>query len=416
MKKIGIALLALMMIASAVWAEDVTVRWAYWGGEARVKKSQSALDLFTASTGIKVNPEVSGGSGDHFPKVDTQIAGGAGPDIIQMGGNIGDYVRKGVLLPLDAYAGKVLDTKSIDPAAIQQGTIDGKLYGISTGGTMPSLVVNKGLLQRVGAPLPKVSMTFDEFKAYMISVKKKLPKGVYPMMDLGALSSNSTFFGYWTGFNGTKLYDSSKNATELKAADIQKYLELFADYRKNGLIPPADIAAGYAETNADTSMVISGKAVISFLWTNQLSGYQAATKDELMLIELPGAAANKSLWNNVSQYYTVNKDSKNPEAAVKLINFLVNSPEAAKVLGLDRGASASATARTAALSGDDQKILDYMKEAGPHTSAPQKNIPNDTEFSSTFYLMYQMTAFGNYSTAKGGQQIYDTVVRLINKK
>jgi multiple sugar transport system substrate-binding protein len=163
-------------------------------------------------------------------------------------------------------------------------------------------------------------------------------------------------------------------------------------------------------------MVIAGKAVIGFLWTTQLSGYQAATKDELALMELPGAAATKALWQNVSQYYTINKDSKNPEAAAKFINFLVNSPEAAKILGLDRGASASATARTAALSGVDQKILDYMKEAGPHTSAPDKNLPNDTEFNSTFYLLYQHVAFGNYTPAKGAQQIYDLIVRLIGKK
>jgi hypothetical protein len=30
--------------------------------------------------------------------------------------------------------------------------------------------------------------------------------------------------------------------------------------------------------------------------------------------------------------------------------------------------------------------------------------------------MYQMTAFGNYTPAKGGQQIFDLVNRMINKK
>jgi spermidine/putrescine-binding protein len=37
----------------------------------------------------------------------------------------------------------------------------------------------------------------------------------------------------------------------------------------------------------------------------------------------------------------VNKDSKNIEAAVRFINFLVNSPKTVKVLGNDRGVSFS---------------------------------------------------------------------------
>jgi multiple sugar transport system substrate-binding protein len=86
MKKIAILLFALLMSATMVFAQGspVTVRWAYWGSEARIKRSQAAIDLFkAANAAIVVNPEVSGGTGDHFNKVDTQIAGGSGPDILQ---------------------------------------------------------------------------------------------------------------------------------------------------------------------------------------------------------------------------------------------------------------------------------------------------------------------------------------------
>ncbi len=417
MRKSVCVAFVLFMCAAAVFGQTVTLRWAYWGSESRIKRSQQAIDLFMAANpGIAVNPEVSGGTGDHFNKVDTQIAGGSGPDIIQMGGNINDYVKRGVLLPLDKYVGTILNTSVIDPSAIESGTIDGHLYGVSTGVTMPALVYNKSLLQRVGAPFPKVSMTYAEFRAYLVSLKSKLPAGVYPMQDIGALSSNSTPFGYWTRYNGTPLYNAATNSTAVTAAAAQKYLELFKDYRDNGLVPPPDVAAGYAETNADTSMLIAGKAAIGFIWTNQLAGYQAATKDELELIEFPGAAATKALWQAPSQFYTVNKNSKNPELAVKFINFLVNSPEAAKVLGNDRGASASATARAAGSSDvNDRKVLEYLKIAGPHTSKETDHVPNDTEFNSTLFLIYQKVAFGQISPAAGGQQIYDLIVRLIKK-
>lgn len=349
-------------------------------------------------------------------KVDTQLAGGAGPDIIQMGGNIGDYVKRGVLLPLESYSGSILNTSVIDPSAIQSGTLNGHLYGVSTGVTMPALVHNKTLIEKAGAPLPKTSMTYDEFQAYLTTLKSKLPQGVYPMMDIGALSTNSTPFGYWTRYNGTPLYDAEKNVTYVEPSDAQKYLQLFKNLRDNGLIPPADVAAGFAENNADTSALIAGKVAIDFMWTNQLAGYQAATEDDLELMEFPGAAATKALWQSPSQFYTLNKDSKHPEDAVKFINFLVNSPDAAKVLGNDRGASASSTARAAGSSNPaDQKVLQYLNVSGPHSSKETPHVPNDTELNSTLYLIYQQVAFGKISPAQGGQQIHDLLVRLINK-
>ncbi len=338
MKKTVLVLLFVALSASLVFGAgtkeqaaesgETTVRWAYWGSGERVTISQEAIDLYESrNPGVMVNPEVSGGAGDHFVKVDTQLAGGNGPDIIQMGGNIYDYAD--VLLPLDQYTGTLLDTGVIDPSAVASGTIGGKLLGVSTGVTMPALVYNKSMIERAGVPLPKRSLTYDEFRDYLVLLKSKLPRGVYPMQDIGVMSTNSTPFGYWTRYNGTPLYTASTASTDVTAADAQKYLELFADYRKNGLVPPPDVAAGYAESNADSSALIAGKVAIGYLYTNQLGGYQAATTDELELMEFPGAAATKALWQAPSQFYTVNKDSKNPEETVKFINFLVNDPDAA---------------------------------------------------------------------------------------
>jgi hypothetical protein len=99
-----------------------------------------------------------------------------------------------------------------------------------------------------------------------------------------------------------------------------------------------------------------------------------------------------------------------------MIIFLVNSPDASKVLGNDRGASASATARAAGLANvNDQKVVTYLSVAGPHSSKETPHLPNDTELNSTLYLIYQQAAFIKISPVEGGKQIYDMIVRLINK-
>ena len=425
MKKFFVIMLVMLVGATTLFATGATeraaeaggtvIRWAYWGSGERVTISQEAIDLYESrNPGVQINPEVSGGAGDHFVKVDTQLAGGNGPDIIQMGGNIYDYAD--VLLPLDAYAGTILDVDVIDPSAVASGTINGELKGVSTGVTMPSLVINKTLIEKSGAPLPPKSMTYPEFREYLMMLKEKLPRGVYPMQDIGVTSNNSTAFGYWTRYNGTPLYDAQTNSTSVTAADAQKYLELFQDYRDNGLVPPADIAAGYSENNADSAAIIAGRVAIGYLYTNQLGGYQAATTDELDLIEFPGAAETKALWQAPSQFYTVNKDSKNPEETVKFINFLVNDPDAARILGNNRGASASSSARAAGANSEaDQKVLDYMNVSGPHSSEETDHVPNDTEFNSTLFLIYQRVAFGQNTPKQGGEEIAALLQRMIEK-
>jgi multiple sugar transport system substrate-binding protein len=438
MKKVVLVMLVLMMSAAMVFASgggqssssgsgtstgsssgNITLRWAFWGSEARVKASQEAINIFQAANpGIVVNIEVSGGTGDHFNKVDTQLAGGNGPDIIQMGGNYPDYIAKGVPLNLDPYKGNLLNVSTIDTGAITTGTVNGHLYAVSTGATIPALIYNKTLLEKAGAALPKVTQTWDEFRVYLASIKSRLPAGVYPLEDFGSTSSGSTGFGYWLRWNGTPIYDEVSGTTKVTVADAKKFLDQFKDYRDNGFVPPADISAGYAETNVDSSSLIAGKVAIGFIVSNQFANYQSATTDVLELIELPGAADNKALWPQLSQVYTINGASKNLDAAVKFINFLVNSPEAGKIIGNDRGISSSSTFRQGAAAGAtdaDRKVFAYHDVAGPHTSPETPHLPNDTELNSTLNLIYQRVAFNQATTAQGAQEIYDLLVRLARK-
>ncbi|GMO56986.1 MAG: ABC transporter substrate-binding protein [Treponemataceae bacterium] len=396
-----------------------TLRWAFWGSENRIKASQAAIDAFQAENpGIVINLEVSGGTGDHFNKVDTQLAGGSAPDIIQMGGNFTDYIAKGVTLNLDEYIGTLLDTSSIDEGALEAGSVDGHLYAVSTGATIPVLVYNKTKLESYGAPLPKVTMTWSEFRDYLVAVKAKLPAGVYPLQDFGSTPSSSTGFGYFTRDAGTPIYDLASNSTKVTEQSAKAFLDLFADYRAAGLIPPADITAGYSEANVDSSSLIAGKAMISFMVSNQFSAYQGATTDDLGLIEAPNAAVNNALWPQLSQVYTVNANSNNKEAAVKFVNFLANSPAAGAIIGNDRGISSSTTFRDGAAnvaSDADKKVFAYHDVAGAHTSPETPHLPNDTELNSTLNLIYQNVAFGKLSTEQGAKDIVALLNRLINK-
>ncbi|MDR0569223.1 MAG: extracellular solute-binding protein [Spirochaetaceae bacterium] len=394
------------------------IRFAYWGGDNRHKITAEAIALFEkANPDIKVNTEISGGAGDHFMKVDTQLAGGGAPDLIQMGGNIPDYaVNKAVLLELDKYKGSLLNTDVIDPTVLAegQGAWNGKLYGICLGTNMLVLAYNKGLLERSGAALPGNAMTWAEMRSWAAEVAPKLPAGVFPMVDNSLNQSN--YFSYFLSQQGTVLWDGK--ATQATLDSIQKWIDMWEDYRAAKLIPDAESVASYAETGPDnTSMFVAGKAVLALIWSNQFSAYQQAMQDDLDLIQLPDLNKN-AIWVQPSQYLTVYKNSQNPDAAVKFIDFFVNNPEAAKVLGNDRGFTSSEIAREAIkqiATPVEQKVYAYYDVAVPHASPFTGNFPNDQEFNNTYKLILQRVAFKQVPSQQGAQQILDMTQRLLKK-
>ena len=427
--------MALVIVSATVFASGSrsqntassgvsVVRWSYWGAESRLRAVQQSIDVFTERTGIVVAGEPAPGTNEHFDKFRTQFAGGMAVDIVQAGGDFSNFGLndqiisaagiEDLLLPLDSYVKSgVLDISKVDPAAVQAGTRGGVLYALPVATNMPALVYNKSLIERVGAPLPKVGMTWAEFDAWLRQVQAKLPQGVYVMTDNGATVTGSVFFGYWCGDNGTPMWDGTK--THLTAAEVQKYFDMWAGWRRDGLIPPAAMAADYAETNEATSSLIAGRTAVTQTWSNQITGYQNATPDTLELIMLPNASVKNGLWGQMSQMMAINKNSRNPQAAVQFLSYYINDPVVWGFLGTSYGIPVTPAGRAAILANADanvRKQVDYLDVAGKHASPRNPNMPSDTEWNAGLHLIYQNVAYGRITSAAGAQQVIDLINRL----
>jgi multiple sugar transport system substrate-binding protein len=430
MKRIICTVIALVAMGAAAFAGGTTeapakvaattaIRWSFWGSEARIKNTQLAIDKFTEATSIIVAAEPAPGTGEHFAKFKTQFAGGNAADIIQLGGdfsNLGVGMDVGsVLMPLDAFVKSgALDISKIDASAIAAGTVDGKLYALPLAANMPGILYNKSLLERVGAPLPKVSMTWDEFNAWLAAVGAKLPTGVYAFADNSSNTDQSYFFGYWTRQNGTRMWDGTKSY--VKAADAQKYFDMWAGWRAAKLIADPETAGAYAETNESTSSLIAGKVAACVIWSNQLLNYSKATKDSLDLIEMPNAVASKMMWGQMSQMMAINKNSKNGEAAAKFISYRVNDAGVWKIMGADPGNPVNSEARSVVATDDiAKKVAAYINVAGQHASARDPNMPNDSQWNNRLFVIAQSVAFGKITTAQAGQQVVDLIAELTKK-
>jgi multiple sugar transport system substrate-binding protein len=396
----------------------VTLRFAYWGNDDRVTRTSKVIDLFQAAyPQIKVKGEPSGGTSDHFQIIDTQLAANNAPDLIQFGGNYPDYIK--YLQPLNDYLGKQLlinTPEGFDQTALIPATRDGKLWCVSLGTNTLVLAYNKTMIEAAGVALPKDNMTWDELMAYGKELKAKLPKGVAPFVDNSTNQAN--YLSYFYRQQGTPLWTSDGGGKSYATVDsARKWLQMWADMRSQRLIVDADTTATYAETGADSSALVAGKAAIGLLWSNQIAAYQAAMKDKLGATTLP-KGGQKSYAIQMSQYQGIYKNSKNLEAAALFINFFVTSPEAGAVLGTNRGVPSSPVVRTA-ISGQatetDAAVYRIYNAVADRTIPQDPNLPNDQEFVNELRLIGQAVSLNKSTVDKGAADLQALIERLAKK-
>ncbi len=394
------------------------LRFGWWGNDERATMTNNVIAKFMeAYPEITVSGEPNGGTPDHFAIIDTQLQSNNAPDLIQFGGNYPDY--KQYLQPLNDFLGKqlMIDTpETFDQTALIPATLDDNLYCVSLGTNTLVLAYNKTMIEGAGAALPKDNMTWDEMIAYGKELKAKLPEGVFPFVDNSTNQANYLSFFYtqqgtdlWTNDEGGKSYATLDSA--------KKWFQLWADMRAEGLIPDADTTSTYAESGADSSALVAGKAAIGLIWSNQIAAYQAAMTDSLGATPLP-KGGEKSYTIQMSQYIGINKDSKNLEAAALFVNFFVTSPEAGAILGTNRGIPCSPAVRKAISANAtpvDAAVYHIYDVVADRTIPQGPNLPNDQEFVNELALLGQEVAYGRKTVDQGAADLQALIEQMISK-
>ena len=395
------------------------IRMGWWGNDDRAARTLQVIELFQqAYPEIKVIGEPNGGTADHFAIIDTQLAANNAPDIIQFGGNWPDY--KQYLEPLNAYLGNqlMIDTPEMfDQTALIPATdTDGNLFAVSLGTNTLVLAYNKTMIETAGAALPADNMTWDEMIAYGKELKAKLPEGVFPFVDNSTNQAN--YLSYFYTQQGTALWTSDNGGTSYATVEsAQAWLQMWADMRAEGLIPDADTTAAYAETGADSSALVAGKAAIGLIWSNQLAGYQAAMTDTLGATTLP-VGGEDSYIIQMSQYLGINKDSQYKEAAAIFVNFVVTSPISGAILQTNRGIPCSPAVRdsiSVGASKTDREVYRIYNAVADRTIPQGPNLPNDQEFVNELTLLGQAVAYGQKTVEEGAADLQALIERLAVK-
>ncbi|MBM2620986.1 extracellular solute-binding protein [Actinoplanes sp. LDG1-06] len=307
---------------------ELSIFW--WGAEKRAELTDQALALYTQKHPDVTFKKTWQGNQGYFDKLATLTAGGNAPDIFQIDDNyISEYAGRGVTLDLTPYTqnGK-LDVSKFPESLRKYGEVDGKLAGVAMGENTQGLVYNKTLLEKFKLPEPKTGMSWEEFIDWAANVTKvsKLP---------GTQDASAVYQALWVYLrqNGKDLYSGKQLGFD--EADMTKWFTLWKDARAKGATPTPDVIHEGNASDVSKQLIVTGKAGTSWVWTNQMPELKKNTEDELGLMAYPGDS--KVQWARASLYFSAFRGSKNKDVAVDVINFLANDPDAAKILGTDRG-------------------------------------------------------------------------------
>ena len=245
---------------------------------------------------------------------------------------LSSYVTNGQLLPLDDYFNNSSDKmkNTFLDGQMKSTRVDGKLYSLSNfkdfAGSV-KFIMDEKIVGELGIDVDSIK-TLEDITSILEQVKKAHPDiySVVPQHDAQMLSSKWSWddlgVGFANAFTSTADYgQSTKVECTYELDDFTNFTDTMHDWYEKGYI----MADALSNTEAGDALIQGGKAFGSFANSSVAklkAGLVGAT-----IIE-PWSAS--SAYTGVS--YGINANSKNPDAAWKLMEAIYTDSEVATVL------------------------------------------------------------------------------------
>ncbi|MET4058980.1 multiple sugar transport system substrate-binding protein [Arthrobacter sp. UYP6] len=397
---------------------QVELRFSWWGNSDRAELTQRAIDTFEdAHPNITVKPEFADFNG-YFDRLATTVAGGDAPDVITLGGAYPrEYGDRGALMDLTEVSGE-LDLGKLPESALANGNFSGIQYGVPTGNNTYALLINPRVFEEAGVPLPdEDTWSWEDYAETAEAISAKSPDGVFGTADPTSMEALDVYA--WQ--NGESVY-SEDGGMNIEAETLADWWDMTAELRASGAAPDAALSAeldGLA--GPEQSLMGRGLSGMEFAWSNQYAAYQSASGDPLQLIRPPGEShAQPGVWLQASQIYSIYSQTEHPKEAAALIDFLINDPEAAKIIGTDRGIPSNPDVLEAIqpeLTEAQQVESQFVGRMGEYANRPL--IIGPVGSTNTLQILERVNSgvlFEQITPEEAGKQFIDEVSAAIGAK
>ena len=358
----------------------------WWGSQTRHELTTQMLEKFQEENpDIEVVMDYSDWDG-YWTKLPAQVAGGQTPDVFQMDyAKLAQYVENGVMAPLDDYvADGSLDLSNVAQSVIDSGSIDGKLYAVSTGTNAPVMLYRKDILDDLGIEMP-MNPTMSEYT----DISKKVYEAT-GLRDTFVTSCSADNLRFRLRNYGMNLYNDDASALGF---DDPKYIvdmwQLALDSQNEGwgLMIGEETA-----TTAFDSMVTDSWS--RYQNSNELQAYRDATGKDISMVMIPNTddATASATYLKPAMFWCVAADSDVKDAAVRFINYFTNDTSCYDIVGIERAVPISSEMREYVAPTLDEvgkqvvEFVDYVSQ--PNMASPLMN-PDPAKHSEISDLLSQ---------------------------
>ncbi|MFE5813923.1 ABC transporter substrate-binding protein [Streptomyces sp. NPDC056479] len=385
----------------SVGGGKVVLRYTWWGNPDRAERTEQALALFEKEhPDIQVQTSFSAYDA-YKQKLAVQASGGDAPDVMQLDyRQIDQYASGGVLLDLGRQK-SVLRTGEIDAGLLATGRLDGTQYAIPQGRGTETVAYDVEAWKASGVPLPAKSWTWSEWADAMRALAKRTGKP--GATDPG---QSEDCFEVWLRGQGKSLY-TEDGGLGFTAADLTRWWTFTDRLRREGVVSPAEQTT-QLDGSVENTPLGRGEAVADSNWDAPASGYLALIPGGVALAPMPtGEDGTPGQYFKPSMFLGVGADTGHPEEAARLVDFLINDPQAAKVLGATRGIPVNDTVRRETdpqLKDFDRTIAVYQTSLeGTLEDPPQAPPSGDNALQTTFQRDYDQVSYERMSPREAAE-------------
>lgn len=385
--------------------EDVVLRWAWWGSDARHAISQEVIDMYEAENPhVTIEPEFSDFTG-YFDKLATLIAAGDTPDIMMNEDRrLLEFAERGLLTDLTTLEG--LDLGDIPDSTLANGNIDGAQYGLSSGQNAFLVFVDPQAFADAGIDIPDdTEWTWEDFLEIGAQITEASGGSVW-----GATSPcfYDDAFIIYARQQGEGLYND-KGELGFSEKTLTDWLGMCKAMVDTRVTPDAAQSIEIVDLNLEQGPMATNQAAMGFFFTNNLGTMRTVSGRDIMMLRAPGEFTSErgGMYLKASQYYTIAADSEHPEEAAKFLNYLENSPEAGAILLSDRGSPINPVVVDEIIGDFDpagQEALEYLEMlSGEIEDAPAPFPVGSGAASAIMRRVVEGVLFGQMTPEQGAQ-------------
>ncbi|MFI8829676.1 ABC transporter substrate-binding protein [Streptomyces afghaniensis] len=338
------------------------IRFNWWGSDSRHEMTKQMIAVFEKEhPNIDVQPEYSNWD-DYWKKLSTSAAASDMPDVLQVTDPfMYSYIDNGQLMDLKKVK-DVLHTDKLPANSMAMTTVKGGLYGVPAGDSAFGIAADPAAFKKAGVPMPDdTKWSWDDY----VKVSKAISKTKGLVGTVMPLYPND--LGPWLRQHGEDYWTEDGSQIGFTEGTMAAYWEWVVKLRDSGGTTSADAAVEALSSGAgvEQSLVAQHKAAMTDVSVTQLGALEGASGRAAKLLLFPGekGASQVGAYTKPGIFFGASARTEHPKEAAELLDFLVNSPEAAKIQKFDRGVPNNPDvlkAITPELSPAEKRIADYL--------------------------------------------------------